>query len=261
MSKKIYDKEIIQNLSAISHEIQTPVNLIFSTARLVSLKSVDNPEIREYMENIINNCNKIAMLTGNIMDINLLNISKREYVETKQFFDTFCSTVKPYCEEENVIFKSEFKTEKEYIHIPIVTTERILLNLITNSIKYNDKAKKNIKLTISNDGDSIIFSVKDNGIGIAEKDINRITEKFFRADKSISTGSGLGMALIKEYLDSMGGTLTVKSQLKKGTEVTVSIPSTPENKIFSTRERDYTYIPEKISFDIEFAQFKNHTMF
>lgn len=256
MSEKNSERKIIQNLSAISHEIQTPVNLISSTAKLVCLKLEDNSELKEYMENIVDNCNKIAMLVGNIMDINLIGVSKKEYVNAKQFFDTFCNSVKPYCKNSGAEFKSEFKIEKEYIHIPVVTTERILLNLITNAIKYNDKDKKNIKLKITNDGDTIILSVKDNGIGISKENIDKVTRQFFRVDNSVSNGNGLGLSLVKEYLERMNGAISIKSQLKKGTEVIVSIPSTPENAIFDSRESDYIYTPEKSSFDVEFAQLK-----
>lgn len=258
MEDKKTNKEIIQNLSAISHEMQTPVNLIFSTAKLVSFKAGDNPEIKEYMENILNNCNKIAMLISNIMDINIVNISPKEYINSKEFFDTFCKYIKPYCDSENVEFTSVFEIEKEYIHIPVITTERILLNLITNAIKYNNKKQKKIKLTVSNDNDTIIISVKDNGIGIEKENIEKVTQRFFRVDKNVSTGSGLGLALIKEYIDNIGGTLKIESQINKGTEVTVSIPSTPDNMIFMSKESDYVYQPEKSSFDIEFSQFKNN---
>lgn len=258
MSDKQNDNKILENLASIFHEIQTPVNLIFSTAKLVNYKSSDNSEINEYMENIINNCQKITMLLGNVMDINFIHTSNKENVNTKQFFETFCKSIKPYCDTENVEFKYEFKTEKEYAHIPVITTERILLNLITNAIKYNDKKTKKIKLTISNSNETLIFSVKDNGMGISEENIEKVTNKFFRVNKNSSTGSGLGLALIKKYLDCMGGNMVINSQLKKGTEVIVSIPFTPENMIFSSRETDYVYSPEKSTFDIEFAQFKNH---
>lgn len=258
MSDKQNDKKALENIASLFHDIQTPVNLIFSTAKLVNFKSTDNPEINEYMENIINNCQKITMLLGNVMDTNFISISNKVYVNTKQFFETFCKSIKPYCDTENVDFKCEFKTGKEYVHIPVATTERILLNLITNAIKYNDKKTKKIKLTVSNDDSTLIFSVKDNGMGISEENIEKVTNKFFRVNKNVATGNGLGLALIKDYLDCMGGNMVIKSQLKKGTEFIVSIPFTPENMIFISRESDYIYTPEKSTFDIEFAQFKNN---
>lgn len=258
MKKEKTDENLIQNLSVVSHEIQTPVNLIASTASLVKCKIEKNAatgsEIKEYMDNIVLNCNKVAMLVNNIMGINMVTVSKREYVNSKQFFDTFCKFIEPYCKYAETQFKKEFKTEKEYIHISVSTTERILLNLITNAIKYNDKENKKLTIKMYNEGDSIIFSVKDNGIGIAKENLDKITEKFFRLETQVSNGFGIGLSLVKEYLDQMGGTLEIKSQLKKGTEVIVSIPSTPENMLFISAETDYIYTPEKSVFNLEFAQ-------
>lgn len=265
MNNKKVNENIIQNLSVVSHEIQTPVNLIASTANLVNRKidknATNDSEIKEYMNNIILNCDKVAMLVNNIMGINMITVSKREYVNSKQFFDAFSKFIEPYCKHTETQFKKEFKTEKEYIHIPVSTTERILLNLITNAIKYNDKENKKLTFKMYNEGDNIIFSVKDNGIGIAKENIEKITERFFRVEPHVSKGFGIGLSLVKEYLDQMGGTIEIKSQLKKGTEVIVSIPSTPEDKLFIAGECGYIYTPEKSVFNLEFAQLGIHLNF
>ena len=129
------------------------------------------------------------------------------------------------------------------------------LNLITNAIKYNDKKKKILTLKMYNKENNILFSVKDNGIGISKENKEKVTEQFFRVDKSISKGFGIGLTLVKEYLLQMGGSLNIKSQLKKGTEVIVSIPS-DDSVIFVSGESDYIYNPEKAVFNIEFAQLK-----
>ena len=257
MNNKDFEKKIINNLVAISHEMRTPVNLIASTAKLTNMKidNANNTEaVKEYMENIMNNCNKISLLIANIMDIDLATVSKKEYVNAKQFFDTFCNNVKPFCRDVDAELKKEFKSDKENIDISIDTTERILLNLVTNAIKYNDKSKKIIKLRMNVKGNKVVFSVKDNGIGISEENIEKVTEKFFRVDQTTASGLGLGLALVKKYLENMGGNMKIKSQLKKGTEFIISIPITPEDKIFTAGENTYVYNPEKSSFNIEFAQ-------
>ncbi|MBQ7953362.1 MAG: hypothetical protein IJ332_01300, partial [Clostridia bacterium] len=74
------DDEIIKNISAISHELQTPINLISATAKLVSYKNKQNDEIRRYARNIVNNCNKLTMILSNMLDVNMLTHSKDEYV-------------------------------------------------------------------------------------------------------------------------------------------------------------------------------------
>ncbi len=250
-------KKIIKSLSAISHEMQTPINLISSTASIINQKIDKNlcndEEIKEYMNNIINNCLKISMLINNITEVNLATISKKECVNPKQFFYTFYDTVLPYCNENDVNLTPEFNVPKEFICISVITTERILLNLITNAIKYSKKNKK-IKLKMYTENDNIIFSVKDNGIGIAQEDINKVTDEFYRVNTEESKGLGLGLNLVKKYTEQMGGTITIKSQLKKGTEVIISIPSVEEDSMFLNNETDYIYSPEKSLFKIEFSQ-------
>ncbi len=249
------DDEILKNISAISHELQTPINLISATAKLVSYKNKQNEEIRRYARNIVNNCNKLTMILSNMLDVNTLTYSKYEYVNLRQFFDAIYYTVRPYLRGLNVQIKLEFKTEKEYVYFPPVTMERIILNLITNAVKYNDKEKKTIRFRISDKDDNIIFSIKDNGMGIAPENIEKVTEPFYRVDKSVSRGVGLGLSLVKEYTERMKGTLKIKSKLEKGTDVSVSIPSNIEHESFKTSEVTFFHYPEKTSYDIEFSQF------
>lgn len=253
------EKYFLNNLSVISHEMQTPINLISATAQLINFqienKLSSESEVIEYMDNIINNCNKISMMISNLTDLNTLSISKKEYVNSEEFFNVFCKNIAPYCKESDVKLKSIFECKKEYILISVNTTERILLNLITNAIKYNDKNNKKITLKMYNDENNIFFSVKDNGIGIAKENIEKITKRFFRVNNNYSKGFGIGLALVKESLDLMGGNINIKSQLKKGTEIIISIPSS-DYDTFISGELNYVYRPEKSNFDIEFAQLK-----
>ena len=249
------DDEIIKNISAISHELQTPINLISATAKLVSYKNKQNDEIRRYARNIVNNCNKLTMILSNMLDINTLTHSKYEYVKLRQFFDAIYYTIRPFLRGLNVQIKLEFKTEKEYAYFPPVTMERIILNLITNAGKYNDKEKKTIRFRISDKDDNIVFSIKDNGMGIAPENIELVTDPFYRVDKSVSTGVGLGLSLVKEYTTNMNGTLKIKSKLKKGTDVSVSIPCNIDYENYNSSEVTYFHYPEEASYDIEFSQF------
>ena len=259
MKKNCKEKFFIQNIAHISHELQTPVNLVASTAKIMNHmleKGINDEEkFKEYTQNIINNCNKVSMMLSNIMDINIINPSNFEYVNSKQFFDEFCFNIKNYLCEFNVNFKTDFKCEEECIYIPVNTIERIILNLITNSLKYTNKKKPNITLKMYDNQNSIYFSVKDNGIGISEENIQKITQPFFRVDNTSSNGAGLGLTLVNEYISKLKGTLAIKSELKKGTEVIFSIPLKDK---FVSDELDYIYKPEQSTFAVEFAQFKNN---
>ena len=104
---------------------------------------------------------------------------------------------------------------------------------------------------------TLYFSIKDNGIGISEEDIKKITQPFFRVDNTSSNGAGLGLTLVNEYISKLKGTLAIKSELKKGTEVIFSIPLNDKDKFISD-ELNYIYTPEQSTFAIEFSQFRNN---
>ena len=255
MDKIKKDDEIIKNISAISHELQTPVNLICATAKLVSYKNNRNDELKRYTRNIVNNCNKLTMILSNLLDINMLSHSKYEYVRLRQFFDAIYYTIRPYLRVLDVKIKLEFKTEIEFAYFPPVTMERIILNLITNAIKYNDKEKKTIRFRISDKDGYIVFSVKDNGMGIDEEHIEKLTEPFYRVNKDVSSGVGMGLTLVEKYVENINGSLKIKSKKEKGTEVLVSIPCNVDYDNFDISELTYFHYPEKASYDIEFSQF------
>jgi len=255
MNKIKKDDEIAKNIAAISHELQTPFNLICATAKLVSYQNSHNEDIKRYTTNIVNNCNKISMVLSNLLDVNMLSHSKYEYVQLRQFFDAIYYTIRPYLRSMGVKIKLEFKTERLFAHFPPVTMERIILNLITNSIKYNDKEKKTIRFRISDKDDNIVFSIKDNGMGIDEEHIEKLTEPFYRVNKNVSSGIGMGLTLVEKYVENINGSLKIKSKKEKGTEVLVSIPCGVDYDNFDISELSYFHYPEKASYDIEFSQF------
>ena len=261
VSNKSSEKQYINNLTTITHELQTPINLIAASAKLSGIKIDKNigttAELKKYMDNIIINCNKLSMLISNISENESDLIFLKEFVNTQQFAETFCSLAIPMCEEVGATLSFSLKTTKEYIKIPVFTVERILLNLITNGIKYNDKKDKKIKLKISNDRKNIIFSVKDNGIGISEENIPNITKRFYRVEKDMASGVGLGLYIVDRYLKKINGKMEVKSKINKGPEFIISIPFDSKEK-FTASEGAYIYAPEVNSYKIEFAQLKEH---
>ncbi|MBK5284511.1 MAG: PAS domain S-box protein, partial [Bacteroidia bacterium] len=102
----------------------------------------------------------------------------------------------------------------------------ILNNLISNAIKYRDNEKENpfLKIVIRCSKENAIIEIEDNGIGIAAKDKEKVFEMFFRATKT-STGSGLGLYIVKEAIEKIGGSITLESELNTGSKFTVTIPN------------------------------------
>ena len=105
--------------------------------------------------------------------------------------------------------------------------ERVVLNILSNSIKYTEKGGT-IKIYVGFLYNDAYIKIIDNGIGIPEKDLSRIFERFYRVDKTRSRelgGTGLGLSIAKEILDKNGGRIDIKSIVHKGTEVVITIPT------------------------------------
>jgi signal transduction histidine kinase len=119
--------------------------------------------------------------------------------------------------------KAIFISDKKRINV-------ILNNLISNAIKYKDVSKEESFVTIfvECDNENAIITIEDNGIGIAEDKQGRVFEMFYRATK-LSTGSGLGMYIVKETLEKLAGTITLKSKENKGTKFIIQFPNQNKN--------------------------------
>ena len=105
--------------------------------------------------------------------------------------------------------------------------QRVILNILTNSIKYTPD-NGNIKIYVGFVYSDAYIKVIDNGIGIPEEDLHRIFERFYRVDKARTRelgGTGLGLSIAKEILDKNGGSINIKSEVGKGTEVVIKIPT------------------------------------
>ena len=105
--------------------------------------------------------------------------------------------------------------------------ERVVLNILSNSIKYT-KEKGNIKIYVGFVYNDAYIKIIDNGMGIPEEDLSRIFERFYRVDKARSRelgGTGLGLSIAKEILNQNGGSIDIKSEVGKGTEVVIRVPT------------------------------------
>jgi two-component system phosphate regulon sensor histidine kinase PhoR len=116
--------------------------------------------------------------------------------------------------------------ESVFVHSDKRRIYELCMNLITNAVKYN-KPGGTVSLTLRNDGENAIFTVRDTGIGIAEKYQQRVFERFFRADSGRDKrvgGTGLGLSIVKHIVSIYAGTITLQSKVGEGTTIIVSLP-------------------------------------
>ena len=234
----------------ISHELKTPLNVIFSTAQLFKMYcnsgSLDDKKdsIIKYIDSMKQNSYRLSKLINNIVDLSKieagffkLNLSNNNIVEV---VEEIVMSVTNFTDSKglNIIFDTDI--EEKIIACDPEKIERIVLNLISNAIKFSDEGDE-IFVDIKDKNEFVEISVKDNGIGIEENHLNMIFDRFKQVDKSLSRnaeGTGIGLSLVKSIVELHGGSIYVESEVGKGSKFTVMIPSKKvfqENMLYSRK--------------------------
>lgn len=224
-------------LANISHELKTPLNVIFATAQLIDMYC-NNGNLLEkkdciikYIDSIKQNSYRLSKLINNIVDLSKieagffeLKLSNKNIVEV---VEEIVISVTDFIKTKglNIIFDTN--TEEKVIACDTEKIERIVLNLLSNAIKFSDEGNE-IFVEVKDNGDFVEISVKDNGIGIEPSDLDRIFDRFKQGDKSLSRnseGTGIGLSLVKSFVELHGGNIKVESKLGKGSKFIVNLPS------------------------------------
>ena len=225
-------------LANLSHEIRTPMNAIIGFADLLNMNELDDKTRENYIRIIQNSGKYLLSIISDIVEISHIEAGQVELNETEvdldAFLDDVYSAFKISVPENRNIVVTLVK-EKSRIPRKIKTDEvklrQILMNLLNNALKFTEQGKISFGYEIS-DNTEISFFVKDTGIGIASENHQIIFERFRQIDKGkskINVGSGLGLSITKAYVELMGGTIEVKSDLEKGTEFKITFPYFQQN--------------------------------
>lgn len=229
-------EEIIKNefFSNISHELKTPLNVIYSTNQLLDISTERNDFKEVYIkfsDCLRINCKRMLRLIDNIVDITKLDVGFKEpqfkNYNIIQVVEDMTLSVVNYAKSKEIDIVFDTDIEELYIKLDLDMLERIILNLLSNAIKFSNKNSSVIVKIISNE-QWIEIKVIDNGIGIDPKIQPMIFDRFVQGDKSIrrkKEGSGIGLSLVKSFVDLMEGKIYLKSDGKTGTEFTVSLPN------------------------------------
>jgi signal transduction histidine kinase len=265
-------KEILENTlkiqeeiySNVAHELKTPLNVIFSANQLL-LMYLKNDSYEEnkakfyiYSNSIKQNCYRLTKLINNIVDLSKsqagyfkLNLSNENIVE---IIENIANSVSDYVKsrELRIVFFSN--VEEKTIACDSIRIERVMLNLISNAIKFTNPDGA-IYINVLDKGDTVEISVKDTGIGIEKEHLDLLFEKFYQIDKTLSRnaeGSGIGLSLTKSIVDLHGGNISVDSEIGKGSVFKIELPA---RTIEKKRAKEQTqYNDNKIeTINIEFS--------
>ena len=232
--RDITEREKLDNMknefvANVSHELKTPLTSIMGYSETMMMSELDKDTEHEFVSVIYREASRMNKLVHD-----LLQLSKFDYSMASMKKDNF--TISELA--KNVIAKMKFTaSQKEHtltghfgsgikVYADKASIEQVLVNIISNSIKYTPDGGQ-IDLYIEEKNDYIEIRETDNGMGIPEKDLKRIFERFYRVDKARSRqmgGTGLGLSIVKEIIARNDGTIDIKSEVDKGTEIIITLP-------------------------------------
>ena len=215
-------------LSSMSHELRTPLNAIVCFSELLESKEGLDSESKDFAKDIVSASHNLLDLVNGVLDISKIEAGKMELINKEynsfELFNSLSTMVIPRIGDKPIDFKTVIASD-----IPPVLKgdtgklKQIILNLLTNAVKYTDKGFIKYQIECINDFKNnqtkLIITVSDSGRGIKKEDIDRLFKKFERLEEDRNTsieGTGLGLAITESLAELMGGKVTVISDYGKG---------------------------------------------
>ena len=237
--KKAEDASLAKTrfLNNMSHDIRTPMNAILGYAQLMEneLKGKDLPETSEHLKKLQQSGNLLLSIINNVLDMARIESGRMEIDENYGRIEDIRQTLFEIFEDEakkkNLALHYTINVEHENILTDTTKVKEIFVNILSNAVKYTPAGGSVMvdidELPCEEPGYMIVRTrVSDTGIGMSQDYLSKIFEAFTRernTTKSKITGSGLGMSIVKKYVDLLGGTIDVESELGKGSTFTVTL--------------------------------------
>ena len=237
--KKAEDASLAKTrfLNNMSHDIRTPMNAILGYAQLMEdeMKGKDLPETSEYLKKLQQSGNLLLSIINNVLDMARIESGRMEIDENYGMIEDIWQTLFEIFDDEakkkNIALHYTINVEHEHILTDVTKVKEIFVNILSNTMKYTPSGGSvmiNIdELPCSGPGYMIVRTrVSDTGIGMSQEYLTNIFEAFTRernTTKSKIAGTGLGMSIVKKYVELLGGTIDVESELGKGSTFTVTL--------------------------------------
>ena len=233
-SNEKYRREFLGN---VSHELKTPIfNIQGYVETLLSGALYDKKVNKKYLKRTSKSVDRLIYIIKDLESINQLEIDELRLEFTNWKLKNLISEIVEQFEikakEKKIKIIHDSNTTNFFVCADKGKISQVLSNLISNSIKYGKRGGVT-KISCHQMKEKCTVYVKDNGIGIAEKNIGRLFERFYRVDKSRSRdqgGTGLGLAIVKHIIEAHKENVFVKSTIKKGTEFSFSLSCKNSNK-------------------------------
>lgn len=233
---KEIEKAKTQFFANLSHEIKTPINIIYSCFQLLDInKGKGETELwnsyNKYYGTIKQNCYRLLRLVNNLVDITKIDsgFMKLNFInyEIVSLVEDITLSIVPYVESKNITVLFDTYVEELVIKCDPESLERVILNLLSNAIKFSNE-NGNITVLLDANKDFVIIKVKDDGIGIAPEVSDYVFERFAQEDKSFNRkkeGSGIGLSLVKSLVELHGGVVYLEKSVEQGCEFVIKLPN------------------------------------
>jgi len=246
-------------LSSMSHEIRTPLNAVIGSAQLLEMEEL-SLEGKDALKDLISSSNHLLDIGSGILNISQIESGKMELVEKEyspiEVFDELYNMVKGRIGDKPIEFIKKYAVDiPTRLYGDKSKIKEIIINLLTNSIKFTEKGKIlfEVKCINSKEKCNLIISVNDTGCGIRKEMMDKLFEKFSRDEEVMNStieGVGLGLAITKNLVELMDGKITLNSIVGQGTTFIVSIPQViihPNDNQETDSDKSFGKIDESVS--------------
>lgn len=228
---KEVDKIKTNFIANISHELRTPLSAIKAYVETILNIPMSQEEIQEFLEVVYNQSLRLEELLNDLLDFSQLESHTMKIVKERvNIYDIISYSVNSLSKmAEDKSVKLKMKCEDIFINCDRRRIEQVIINLLTNAIKFSDPSKeeKYVEVSVNNSDEKVQIVVEDNGIGIPSDKLDKIFEKFYRVDNELTysiPGTGLGLSIVKEIVELHGGKIEVESEIGKYTKFVVTLP-------------------------------------
>lgn len=222
----------IEFLSNVSHELKTPLSLIISPANKL-LTTIKNSNDKKLVQTIQQNAMRLSTLVNQIIDSKNLELSQESLLLSRLEVVEFCKSILHVYQQsfqaKGILLTFETNVKELYINVDVIKLESILNNLISNASKFTKEGDSVLlKLDYQQaNKPQLMITVTDSGIGIPQKDLPFIFNRFYQSDANTymnKEGSGIGLSMVKKYVEMHNGTIKANSEVQKGTSISLVLP-------------------------------------
>ncbi|MBU3182072.1 sensor histidine kinase [Clostridium psychrophilum] len=232
---KEQNKFITEFFCNISHELKTPLNVIFSSLQMMNMYNESHDEEiikkrKKYLHIMKQNCYRLIKLINNLLDMTKLDSGfitlQMENENIISFIEDITMSIISLAETKGIEIIFDTNVEEKVMAFDGDKIERIILNLLSNALKFTDRGGK-IYVTVSDKVDNVVISVRDTGVGIPSDKKEMIFGRFMQVDKTLkrnNEGTGIGLSLVKSFVELHKGKIILKSEPNIGSEFIIILP-------------------------------------